>query len=202
VYANIARIKDQRSVHFAIACHPGKDESKGVRGSSAARGDFDIEIVIGGHDTRTATITSNNDGPVGHFAAFRPDIANLGLDEDGDDIDVCLAEPLTDYAAPSAKDKKTWARSLTVFRNALTNTIATMGCERRPYPDGPLVRTVELKWVRGEFFKEYPIDPDKTLAQQNDARKHAFGRAVADAQGRELIKVREVEGVPHAWLAA
>jgi AAA domain len=38
VYANLDRVKERRSVHVAIACHPGKDASKGPRGSSASTG--------------------------------------------------------------------------------------------------------------------------------------------------------------------
>ena len=51
---------------------------------------------------RTATITKNNEGPLGHLASFRPKIHDFGKDEDGDAVDVCLAEPVDGLPAPPA----------------------------------------------------------------------------------------------------
>jgi hypothetical protein len=107
VYANIQRVKDRRgphAPHVALICHPGKDASRGPRGSNASTGDFDVQIEIAGTDIRTATITKNNDGPEGFLASFKPVVHDFGKDEDGDPIEVCLAEPLTDAMAPP-KDK-------------------------------------------------------------------------------------------------
>jgi hypothetical protein len=178
VYANIARIKEQRKVHFAIACHPGKDESKGV----------------------SATIVSNNDGATGLLAGFKPKIVSFGEDEDGDQMDVCVAEVMSDEVTASGATKdKTWAKSLTVFHGAFTRMLESMGCDQRPWLDGPIVRAVETKWVREEFFKSWPIEHDKTPDQQRDAKKAAYKRAIKDAIERKLIMVRTIEGIEYVW---
>jgi hypothetical protein len=69
-----------------------------------------------------------------------------------------------------------------------------------PFPDGPLVKAVDIKLVRAEFYKEYPADGD-TEKQRGEAKKKAFNRAIKDAQARSLIGVRETEGVQYIWLA-
>jgi hypothetical protein len=75
VFANIQRIKDRRGVHaphVALVCHPGKDPTRGPRGSNASTGDFDVQIEIADTDIRTATVTKANDGPEGYLASFKP----------------------------------------------------------------------------------------------------------------------------------
>jgi hypothetical protein len=101
VHANLARIKERRGVHIALACHPGKDPSRGIRGSSSALGDFDIEVTITSDGAiRTATITKNNDGGEGPLASFKPLVHRFGVDEDGEPIEVCLADPLDQPQEP------------------------------------------------------------------------------------------------------
>ncbi len=118
VYANIQRIKDRCSPHaphVALVCHPGKDVSRGPRGSNASTGDFDVQIEIAGADIRTATITKNNDGPEGFIASFKPVIHDFGKDEDGDPIEVCLAEPIEGASAAPPLEPKLSPNQTTMF---------------------------------------------------------------------------------------
>jgi hypothetical protein len=201
VYANIQRVKDRRNPnapHVALICHPGKDASRGPRGSNASTGDFDVQIEISGTDTRFAIITKANDGPEGHLASFRPSIHNFGIDEDGDRIEVCLAEPVTDAAVPTGGKAKTWAKSLVLLHRLLVRTLDDHGKELRPYADGPPVCAVDVEFVRAEFYKEHPAVGD-TQEQKQGARRKAFNRAVRDAQGNSLINIREIDGIQWVW---
>jgi hypothetical protein len=203
VYANIQRVKDRRgqdAPHVALVCHPGKDVSRGPRGSNASTGDFDVQIEISGAGTRTATISKVNDGPEGYLASFRPKVHTFGIDEDGEPIEVCLAEPVTAAAPEPTKDKaKTWAKSLVLLRRILMRMIDELGRVLRPYPDGPPVRAVDTKVVRAEFYKEHPVDTDNTHDQQQEARRKAFNRALKSAQDSSLINIREIDGIQFVW---
>jgi hypothetical protein len=174
--------------------------SRGPRGSNASTGDFDVQIEISGTDTRVATITKANDAQEGLLAVFKPKIHDFGIDEDGDRIEVCLAEPVTDVAVPTKGKLKTWAKSLALLRRLLVRMIDDRGTELHPYLDGPRVRAVDIKVVRAEFYKEYPADPDATAEQQQDARKKAFGRSVKGAQEAGLINLRDIDCVQWVWL--
>jgi hypothetical protein len=203
VYANLARIKEQRSVHFALACHPGKNAAKGVRGSSAALGDFDIQVDITGDDTRVATITKNNDGPegvVGSFAAcrhsFTDEKGDPMLDEDDDPIEVWLAEPIADETATMRPAKREWtSKALRLLKRSIENALVDTGHEVRPYNDGPLVRAVDKQFVRAEFIKHHTADDDTT-------KRRTFNRAVEDAQDKHLIGIcATTDEVQLMWLA-
>ncbi len=73
------------------------------------------------------------------------------------------------------------------------------GEDVRPFPDGPLVRAVDLKIVRTEFEKQYYADGDDR--QRKAARRVAFGRAMKAAQAANLVAVREINGTQMIWLA-
>jgi AAA domain len=128
VYANIQRIKDRRgphAPHVALLCHPGKDVSRGPRGSNASTGDFDVQIEIAGTDIRTVTITKNSDGPDGFLGSFKPVVHDFGKDEDGDPIEVCLAEPIEGASAPASPEPKLSANQTTMF--TLLHSAASTG---------------------------------------------------------------------------
>jgi hypothetical protein len=194
VYANIQRIKDRRSPHaphVALVCHPGKDVSRGPRGSNASTGDFDVQIEIAGTDIRTATITKNNDGPEGYLASFKPLVHSFGVDEDGDPIDVCLAEPVEGAPAPTAQPKPSkWSKS--ELCKAL-NIALSASRPIKPWADGPTVDAVSIGIVRAEFYKAHPAEAD--------AKRQAWNRALKTAGENGFIVTREVDGVMMVWLA-
>jgi hypothetical protein len=194
VYANIQRIKDRRSdhpPHVALVCHPGKDVSRGPRGSNASTGDFDVQIEIAGADIRTATITKNNDGPEGYLASFKPLVHSLGVDEDGDPIDVCLAEPV-EGAPPTHQPKPSkWSKSQ--LCKALHAALEG-GQSIKPWADGPAVDAVTLKVVREEFYKLYPSDESST-------KRSAWNRQIKAATENGFVGVREVDETTMIWIA-
>jgi hypothetical protein len=62
------------------------------------------------------------------------------------------------------------------------------------------VKTVPVASVRAEFMKRYPAETIEP-AKRADAKRHAFNRAMKQAMDRDLIGVREIDGVDHLWLA-
>jgi 6,7-dimethyl-8-ribityllumazine synthase len=171
VYANLDRVKEQRSVHVAIACHPGKDGSKGPRGSSASTGDFGVQIEISGTDTRTATITKNNEGPLGHLASFRPKIHEFGKDEDGDSIDVCLAEEVGGVP-PTGKTKLSVVEQATL--DCLAEALADKGA---PPPITEEIPPSVNRVVSADTWRGYVRSRGITTSDRRDTQDKAFRRA-------------------------
>jgi hypothetical protein len=171
VYANLDRVKERRSVHVAIACHPGKDASKGPRGSSASTGDFGVQIEISGIDIRTATITKNNEGPQGHLASFQPKIHDFGKDEDGDSIDVCLAEEIGGVP-PVGKTKLSLTEQATL--DCLAEALADKGV---PPPITEEIPPSVNRVVSADTWREYVRSRGITTSDLRDTQDKAFRRA-------------------------
>ena len=72
-----------------ILHHPGKDVSRGPRGSSALQGAVDTEIEANG---RALTPTKQKDVELGDAIGFRLVPITVGIDEDGDPITSCVVE--------------------------------------------------------------------------------------------------------------
>jgi AAA domain len=182
--------------------HFGKVVETGTRGSSAKEGAADTVIAllgdreIGGavKNTRLA-LRKQRDGVSGFEVPFTIQIKETGRDEDDDPI----AASVIDWQAPQQPTKADarWTPSMQVLRRVLMATLAD-GTDMRPFPDGPLVRTCNIETVRAEFHRQYPADG--TDDQKTETRRKAFQRAVKGATDRELVCVREVDGVQRIWL--
>jgi hypothetical protein len=77
-----------------VVHHPGKDESRGMRGSYALLGAVDTVIKI--EKNRHIEIEKARDGEIGPLAKYHLRKVSLGLDEDGDDITTCLVDVVTE----------------------------------------------------------------------------------------------------------
>jgi hypothetical protein len=88
---------------MAVA-HPGKDPSKGLRGSYAVPSGADtlIEIVELEGGVRQARVVKQRNGECGPAFCFELTKIHLGYDEDGDEISSCVVEQ-RDGAAARAK---------------------------------------------------------------------------------------------------
>src|SRR5262249_29792461 len=99
-------------------------------------------------------------------------------------------------ASPSAH----WFKSLRLLQRILTTALADHGKDVRPFIDGPVVHACDLEIVRAEFDRQY-VTTEGTPRKKADARRKAFQRAVASAQGQNLIMVREIDTTQFVWLA-
>jgi hypothetical protein len=141
-------------------------------------------------------------GPNGEEFPFRTKVVQIGVDEHGVPITTLVIEWSPEGEASHAATKTKadpWSKSLRLLRQNLMTIIADCGSNQRPYPDGPIVRAVDLELVRSEFYKSHPATGDAKA--KADARRQAFTRAVKDAQAKGLIGTRDIGAVTFVWLA-
>jgi hypothetical protein len=111
-----------RGIHRATGAtimlvhHSGKDTTKGARGWSGLRAAADAEIeVVRGPAGRAIRVTKQKDGDDMSLWGFDLKVIPLGLDEDGDTIDSCVAVEaevpvFTKAGTVSAKTTGKWER--------------------------------------------------------------------------------------------
>lgn len=75
-----------------VVAHTGKDETRGIRGWSGQTGNADgiIAMTLPDGDLRLGTVTKVKDGPSGDKFAFKLEVVNIGIDDDGDPITTCV----------------------------------------------------------------------------------------------------------------
>jgi hypothetical protein len=184
--------------------HFGKVVEVGTRGSSSKEGHADVVLALLGDREVNGTISNTRlavrkmrDGSSGLELPFAPRDVPIGTDEDGEAITRVVID--WDKQATTKPTDDRWSKSLLLLRRILMTTLVG-GTDVTPFADGPVVRAVDLKLVRTEFYKQYPAEGD--TKQQTSVRRQAFGRAVKDAQAKALIATREVDGVQLVWLVA
>ena len=101
-----------------IIHHPGKDASKGARGSSALLGAVDTEIEI---VDRKIVPTKQRDVELGEAIGFKLQPVPIGVDEDGDIIVSCVIEEA------AIRDPRATPR-----RGTTEERVWAELCERRP----------------------------------------------------------------------
>jgi len=164
--------------------HYGKQDAAGLRGGSLWRGGADVVLsVLADRDDRTGKVSGRElalakarDGLEGPIAPFELKPHDLGLDEDGEpfcSLVVIPGEP--GQSTVRARRPKADSRSVITLREAVSEAIDTAGKDIRVRADGPIVRAVEVRNVRAEFYRRYVTaedDPKKAA----EAAKKAFRR--------------------------
>jgi hypothetical protein len=183
--------------------HFGKVMETGTRGSSAKEGAADTVIAIladrelsGNVKNTRLAVRKQRDGVSGFELPFTARIIETGVDEDGEPI----TAPVIDWqpTQQTAQGDVRWTPSMQLLRRVLS-TVLLNGANIRPFADGPLVCACDIEVVRAEFYRQYRAEG--TDKQKTDARRKAFGRAVKETIARELVGMREVNGVQFVWLA-
>jgi len=153
----------------AFVAHPGKDESRGIRGHSSLFAALDGNIeVLAKADRFMWTARKVKDGPGGGEYCFRREVVTLGEDEDGDPITSCVIVP--DFA-PSQKER----RLSPGMRLGLETFMAALGDTE----DGAVVH---LEAWRDHFYCV-------STADTSEAKKKAFLRARKDLVEAEILAV-------------
>jgi hypothetical protein len=137
------------------------------------------------------------DGFSGLELPFTPKTLEIGTDPDGDPITRVIIDWTT--ATEEKPDDKAWSKSLRLVRRILMNTLVD-GTDIQPFLDGPTVRACSLDLVRTEFNKQYVVT-EGDARQKASTRLKAFKRAIADAQAKGLVIVREINATQMVWLA-
>jgi hypothetical protein len=177
--------------------HLGKVMEAGSRGASAKEGNADGVLAIladkelsGAVKNTRLALRKVREGPQGLEVPFSVDIVDMGVDHRGNPI----TSVIIDWQPPRGPTKKDdqWPKGLTLLRNALITALSENGAKTRPYNDKQEEYTVDLVFVRAEFYKSYAAEG--TEEQKQARRRQAFNRAIKEAQNRELIAMREVTG--------
>ena len=175
VFANIQRIKDATGVHVALVGHTGKDETRGIRGSSAAPGDFDLLLQISGEAVKTATVVKANDYPEGPLFSFKSETHQFGTDEDGDPITVNIvsSEPVEGIAA-KAKAKTRLPHAAQIALRALSEASLESGFNPPAADQIPPGRKV----VALKEWRRFAYSMGISSSSEDRARELAFSRSM------------------------
>jgi len=162
VYAAAERIAHQLNGLCVTVAHAGKDESKGMRGSSAQTGAADlIMLVARDGESRTWTIEKNKDGPEGTTCFFELAPVAIGHDEE-DGTELSSATVVQRDKPIQGKGKKLTANSR-LGLEAMQAVLMRTG----------LATTDRESW-RAEFYSRYGA----TDRGNAEAKKKAFQRAI------------------------
>jgi hypothetical protein len=180
--------------------HFGKAVETGTRGTSAKEAAADVVLALLADRTLSGEVTAprlavrkRRSGPAGVEHPFTVKSVRLGQDEDGEEV-TSLAIEFSTAVPPAANDEAgKWSPSLRLFRKILMTLLATAGEQIQPYADGSTVLAVKTELVRAEFYKQFSSD-------KTDSKRKAFQRAISGAQSRDLIAIREVNGIEWLWL--
>jgi hypothetical protein len=194
---------------FVGVAHFGKNKDVGTKGSTGFEDDADVVLALLGERGIKGVVEDphlcarkRRSGPNGEEFSFRTHITEMGVNQVGTPL-TTLVLHWTGQAEPTAKpkaDKDPWAtKSVRHLRQVMMNMLVDCGTDQRPFPDGPMVRAVDIEIVRAEFYKSYPADGDHKAKQE--VRRKAFRRALTDAQGKNLIGARDIGNVTYLWLA-
>jgi hypothetical protein len=89
-----------------VVHHTGKDDTKGLRGSSAIYAAADVVIeVFKNQELHAAKITKQKDGEVNLEFGFTLPVVEVGQDNDGDPITTCVVQPSDDIPSKQKKAK-------------------------------------------------------------------------------------------------
>ena len=143
--------------------HFGKTVETGTRGSSAKEGAADVVLALLGERTVAGKVTNarlalrkRRSGPAGEEFPFTVREMDLGTDRFGERVTTLTIEWTPEPARAMAAKDKAWSKSLRLLQRALMAVLADEGINQRPFPDGPIVRAVDIVIVRAEFYKSYP----------------------------------------------
>jgi AAA domain len=196
---------------FALGVdHFGKTAETGTRGSSGKEDNADVVLAALGEKSVAGLVTNprlavrkTRGGVAGREFAFTTRPVGTGKLDPKQRPITTLAIDWSDgpNASSSPKVKRQqWPKALRLLHRALSNVLADLGTDQRPYADGPMVRAVNKEALRSEFYKTYPADGD-TEEKRRAASRKAFNRAVKDAQASDLICIREIGNTQQVWFA-
>lgn len=181
----VKTLAERLGCHVLLVHHPGKDATRGARGSSTLRAAVDTEIEItidNSTGIRTATITKQREGPTGLSVAFELERVTLGVDKDGDPATSCVVrQASSDVSArriPMIGNNQVAFLTLEeIVRSSGTNN--TQAAEQDP---PPVVVTVQ-------DWKEAVLQKLAHNGSKADSNNKAFQRASAWLRSEGYVQI-------------
>jgi hypothetical protein len=159
VLANLRRVLDRLPIHIAGIGHPGKDETRGERGSNARLADVDVQVQISGDTIRTATIKKANDQPEGTLTSFCLEAFEFGLDEDGDPFRTFILKEEVLDSGGTVQQNLSNKQKLAL--GALIEVTLSYGQDApREYDLPQGVKVVSAEQWKTELFRQNILDKD------------------------------------------
>jgi hypothetical protein len=163
---------------FVLLIHHCGIAGNRPRGHTSLAGADDVQIAVERDKDGNviATVEHMKDGPSGTIIAFKLDVVELGVDQDGDPLTSCVVVPTEAEAA----GKKLTKVQRFAF-NLLKKLIAAEGVDPPAETKLPAGFKICLSdtW-RKRFYEEYPAD-------KQDTKKKALLRATLDLEQERLI---------------
>jgi hypothetical protein len=187
--------------------HFGKVVETGTKGSTSKEDNADTLLVCLGERDMAGTVTNPRvavrkakGGEAGREYPFTvKQVETGGKDFRGRPNTTLVIEWGEQIEKPAVTSKATgWSKTTNLLRQVLMRMLVDAGEDIRPWSDGPMVRAVKYELVRAEFYKSSPPDGDPKQRAEN--RKKALMRAAEQAHDRDLVGIREIEGVSWIWL--
>jgi hypothetical protein len=193
VLAHLKFISAKTGALCVLACHPGKDASKGLRGWSGTLGALDTEITITRQgDYRSADVTKQKSGPEGPLFNFNIKVHELGRDEDGDPVTSVTVEPCNVPVNKSSREKTRGG----MYVDAIKNFARASG--KSEFDVQELVGNVVPTLPKTGPKDRRPFNVERAVMTLTAD----FFEVVPDTDG-ERVRVRGIveDNAPEAWLS-
>jgi predicted ATP-dependent serine protease len=175
--ANADVLREEFGSHVLLVHHPGKDASRGARGSTVLNAAVDAAIEVSRNEDAklsTAKVVKQRDGEVGGKIHFKLDVVKVGINEiTNEDVTSCVVIP-ADADQVAAAGRETASRDTKPVRIALSALQQAIADEGKRPPFGvqcPAERCVAQDAWREACYRAGISDG----AQQ--AKRRAFQRA-------------------------
>jgi hypothetical protein len=182
-----------------ILHHCGWNEAR-PRGHSSLPAAIDGQAAVTRDGDRcTVVVEFLRDGPEG--AEIHSIVKSVVV---GEDLNGKIRTSLVMLPSntPARKDGG-WPKSLAIFHRALRQSLKDHGGPFQETAFDIPKRAVALSVVRDEFYASYNPKDDTDPKKRQNAKRQAFNRSLDEAQERDLVKFREVEGrEPMIWLTS
>jgi hypothetical protein len=175
-------IAQETGAAVLVVHHPGKDDTRGMRGSTAlfAACDTVIKITASGNVREVAT-EKVKDGVIGPLFSYTLKQVQLGTDEDGDEITSCIVEAVArlDQKAQRPRPESPAGKALNELEQMI---IAGVGAPARGHPRAPDGATLVTRAAWRSACRQRCLS-DGTPENE----KKAFQRAVANLSAANLV---------------
>lgn len=192
-------VRDAFDCVVIIVHHCGYDDTR-PRGHSSLPAAVDAQLAVTrSENVITVTVEMMRDGPEEIQVVSEVVPVEVGVDRNGKVLTSLVVVP-SDAEAITA-ERRSWPPQLAVFYAALKDALASSGVTHQPEAGALPVRAVDQKIVRKRFYATY-ADGEEDKKKRQDRLKHAFQRALSQAQQRDIIRTQHSEtGQDLMWLA-
>lgn len=187
----VEELRRETGAHVLIVHHTGKEQDKGMRGSSMLRDFADTVLKVESpieEGPHRIIVEKQKDGEEGRNYRFRLTQSTIGTDEEGDDVTSCVIEPLgaSETTGP-AKARKNLTDRNEIARRVLADLLDTapVTSVTSAFPPG-VTRTVTVESWRIACRDRFAMDSDDAFRKAWERLKNNLLRLciVGIAEGR------------------